>query len=89
MSTNVVSIRLPGELKDRLDALSEATGRPVAYYIRESITDHIGELEWAYGIAARAEAIRAGARETVPFDDVLADLGTTRDELSEPPSKAA
>ncbi|WP_216364328.1 type II toxin-antitoxin system RelB family antitoxin [Subtercola boreus] len=81
MSTGVVSVRLPEDLKGRLDALSASTGRPAAFYLREALSEHLGDMEHAYGVLARAEAIRAGARDTVPFDDVMTELGISRSEL--------
>lgn len=75
MSTNVLSIRLPAEVKARLDALSASTGRPAAYYVREAVLGHIDELEWAYSIAAHAEAIRSGTEATRSFDEVASGLG--------------
>lgn len=81
MSTRVLSIRLPEEVKGRLEALSRSTGRSAAYYVREAVVEHLEELEWAYGVAARAEAIRAGVRATVPLDEVARDLGFDPDEL--------
>lgn len=81
MSTSVLSIRLPPDVKARLEALSRSTGRPAAYYVREAVLEHLDELEWAYDVAARAEAIRTGARQTVPLDEVTRDLGFDPDEL--------
>lgn len=75
MSTGVLSIRLPEDLKDRLEALSRTTGRPAAFYVREAVVEHLDELEWAYGVAAHAEAVRAGREDTRPIDDVARDLG--------------
>ncbi|SDC17354.1 RHH-type transcriptional regulator, rel operon repressor / antitoxin RelB [Sanguibacter gelidistatuariae] len=83
MSTGVLSIRLPHELKHRLDALSASTGRPAAFYVREALTEHLGELEHVYTLRAEAEAVRSGKLETVGLDEVLADLGMTRDELDD------
>jgi len=82
MSTGVVSVRLSGALKDRLDALSSTTGRPASFYVREAIEERIDALEWSYGVAARAEQIRAGQRETVPLDVVLDELGMTIEDLT-------
>jgi RHH-type rel operon transcriptional repressor/antitoxin RelB len=87
MSTGVVSVRLPDDLKGRLDALSATTGRPAAFYLREALSEHLDDLEHAYGVVARAEAIRAGARDTVPLDDVLTELGVTRADLDAMPSE--
>lgn len=50
--------RLPEDVEQRLNALSESTGRPVAFYVREAVVEHLDHLEWAYGVGADAEAIR-------------------------------
>lgn len=82
MSTSgVLSIRLPEEIKARLEALSKTTGRPAAYYVRQALTERIDDLEWAYGVAAHAEAIRAGTRESRPLDDLASELGFEPNEL--------
>ncbi len=74
MSTAVVSVRLDSEVKDRLDALSAATGRPAAFYVREALVEHLDELEYAYAIAGEAEAIRRGEIETVSSVDLATEL---------------
>lgn len=81
MSTEVVSVRLPAEMKTRLDALAEATGRPAAFYVKTALEDRMDDLEWAYGIASNAENLRAGHRAAQPIDSLIADLGFTREEL--------
>ena len=81
MSTSVVSFRLPDEVKVRLDALSESTGRPAAFYVREAVLEHLDGLEWAYSVAARAEAVRRGVEDTRALDDVTRKLGFEPDEL--------
>lgn len=77
MSTDVLSVRLPVEVKQRLDALSRVTGRPTAYYVREALTEHLDELEWAYGLAAYAEDVRRGAEPTRSLEDFAVELGHT------------
>lgn len=85
MSTGVVSVRLPDDLRDRLDRLAETTGRPAAFYVREALTKHLADLEWAYGIAVAAEGARAGLVETRPLTVLMDDLGVSPDELDELP----
>lgn len=80
MSTDVLSIRLPVEVKERLDALSRATGRPTAYYVREVLTEQLDELEWTYGLAAYAEDVRRGKEPTRPLEEFAAELGHTLGE---------
>ena len=48
MSTGVLSVRLPDDIKTRLDALAASTGRPAAFYVREAVAGHLAELEYAY-----------------------------------------
>lgn len=84
MSTAVVSVRLPGALRARLDRLAEATGRPAAFYVREALTEHLADLEWAYGVVTVAEEARAGRIPTRPIDALLSDLGLARSDLAVP-----
>ena len=75
MSTSVLSVRLPDDIKARLDALAASTGHPAAYYVREAVTDHLDEIEYAYTLRAEAEAIRRGEARTRSLEGVATDLG--------------
>src|SRR5699024_9040329 len=75
------SLRLPTDVDERLSRLAAATGRPKSYYLRELVTGGIDDLEYAYGIAARAEAIRGGNRETRPLDELMSEMGVSREAL--------
>jgi RHH-type rel operon transcriptional repressor/antitoxin RelB len=75
------SLRLPVEVDERLSRLAAATGRSKSYYLRELVTAGIDDLEYAYGLVTRAEAIRAGQRETRPLDELMSELDITRDQL--------
>ena len=74
MTTAVVSIHLDDEVKGRLDALSAATGRPAAYYVREALVAHLDKLEHAYRLKGETEAIRRGELKTVPSDELADEL---------------
>lgn len=74
MPTVVVSVRLDSEVKGRLDALSAATGRPAAYYVREALMEHLDELEYAYPLKGEAEAIRRGEIKPIPSDELADEL---------------
>ncbi|MCH8614382.1 type II toxin-antitoxin system RelB family antitoxin [Arsenicicoccus dermatophilus] len=74
MSTSVVSLRLDAATKNRLDALSATTGRPVAYYVREALLEHLDHLEYAYQLRGEAEAIRRGDVATISSADLAAEL---------------
>ncbi len=87
-TSGVLSIRLPDELKDRLDALSAATGRPASFYVREALAEHLAELEYAYQLQAEAEAIRRGQVKTISWNEMLTDVGITEQELDNVPDEA-
>ncbi len=74
MSTAVVSVRIDAALKDRLDALTASTGRSAAYYVREALSEHLDDLEYAYQVRADAEAIRRGELATIRSQDLAAEL---------------
>jgi RHH-type rel operon transcriptional repressor/antitoxin RelB len=59
-----VSLRLPEDLKTRLDRLSERTGRSKTYYMVESIKEHIGDLEALYVAEQRLIKHRLGRRKS-------------------------
>lgn len=83
------SLRLPVEVDERLSRLAAATGRSKSYYLRELVTAGIDDLEYAYGLVARAEAIRADQRETRPLDDLMSEMDITREELDAMPDQPA
>ncbi|MDR0283279.1 MAG: DUF6290 family protein [Propionibacteriaceae bacterium] len=75
MSTAVMSVRLPDELKQRLDDLGTRTGRPSAFYVRRAVEAYLEDLEDVY---AADEAYRDWAADgyaTRPWADVRAELG--------------
>lgn len=51
----MIALRLPKEIKERLDYLSEKTGRSKSYYVREAIIKHLEELEDIYLSLGRLE----------------------------------
>lgn len=83
------SLRLPVEVDVRLSRLAAATGRSKSYYLRELVTAGIDDLEYAYGLVTRAEAIRAGRRETRPLDDLMSEMDITREDLQAIPDQPA
>ena len=71
----VVSVRLSGDLEERLDALSERTGRPKSFYVKSALEAHLADLEdqyWADQVIARFEA---GDQTTRPMSDLITELG--------------
>ena len=75
MSTAVLSVRLPEDLKRRLDDLGSQTGRSATFYVREAVESYIDDLEYAYALKAEAEAVRRGEIKTRRLDEIAAALG--------------
>lgn len=66
-----LSIRLPGDVEDRLKNLAVRTGRTKSFYIIEAITEHLEDLEDLYLAEQRMSDIHAGRTQTVPLEEVL------------------
>ena len=70
-----VSLRLPEELKNRLDRLAKRTGRSKTYYMLEAISEKLEDLEDLYLAERRTRALRAGRSRTYTLDEVEKRLG--------------
>jgi RHH-type rel operon transcriptional repressor/antitoxin RelB len=70
-----LSIRLPGDVEDRLKNLAAQTGRTKSYYITEAICEHLDDLEDLYLAEQRMIDIRAGRTQTVPLEEVMKRYG--------------
>ena len=64
------SIRLNKETEDRLDRLSERTGRSKAFYLRQLIEDGLDQLEYECGILQDVEDYRKGNLKTYTLDEM-------------------
>jgi RHH-type rel operon transcriptional repressor/antitoxin RelB len=71
----MLSVRLPEELEQRLEALAKATGRSKTYYVREALVEKIEYLEDLYLAEAVMERIASGEEKTTPLADVERELG--------------
>jgi RHH-type rel operon transcriptional repressor/antitoxin RelB len=72
---SAVSLRLPVDLKLRLDKLSKRTGRSKTYYMVEAISEKLEDLEDLYLAEERTRALRAGRSRTYTLDEVEKRLG--------------
>ncbi len=70
-----VSIRLSGDLDQRLDFLARQTERTKPFYIRAELLDKIDDLEDYYLAADVLERICKGEETTHPAATVRKDLG--------------
>jgi RHH-type transcriptional regulator, rel operon repressor / antitoxin RelB len=70
-----VSLRLPDEIKDRLDRLAKLTGRSKTFYMVEAISEKLEDLEDLYLAEQRTLALHAGRSRTFTIDEVEKRLG--------------
>jgi RHH-type rel operon transcriptional repressor/antitoxin RelB len=67
----MLAIRLPAGIEERLNVLAKETGRTKTFYVREAILEYLDELEDLYLAEKRIEDIRAGRSKPVPLKDVM------------------
>jgi RHH-type rel operon transcriptional repressor/antitoxin RelB len=70
-----LSIRLPKEVEERLDALARETGRSKEEYIREAVLEHLDDIEDMAIAEKRLEDLRAGRSSTHTLEKIERDLG--------------
>jgi RHH-type rel operon transcriptional repressor/antitoxin RelB len=70
-----VSLRLPEDLKIRLDKLAKRTGRSKTWYMVEAISEKLEDLEDLYLAEQRTRALKAGRSGTYTIDQVEKRLG--------------
>lgn len=68
------SLRLPTDIGERLNVLSQQTGRSKTFYILEAIREHLDDLEDAYLAEQRLADIRAGRSRVLSSDEMEALL---------------
>jgi RHH-type transcriptional regulator, rel operon repressor / antitoxin RelB len=69
------AVRLPDELNERLMALAKRTGRTASDYVRESLEQHIDDLEDIYLAEQTLEPLRRGEERTYTLEEVERELG--------------
>lgn len=73
----MLTVRLPEDIEERLNALAKTTNRPKSFYVREALARSLEEIEDIYLAEARLEKIRAGKR-TVSLEKVMKRHGMDR-----------
>lgn len=68
------SLRLPDDIGERLNSLSERTGRSKTFYILEALREHLDDIEDVYIAEQRLADIRAGRSRVLSSDEVEAML---------------
>ncbi len=70
-----ISVRLPEDLRERVEALAKATRRSQGDVVREVLERDLSELEWEQRIIARAADLRSGRVQAVSLVVVERELG--------------
>ena len=71
----MLTIELPTELENRLDALAQATGRMKSDYVTEAILEYLEDLADLHLAEQRLRDIQNGKSKTVPLEEVLKRYG--------------
>jgi RHH-type rel operon transcriptional repressor/antitoxin RelB len=66
----MIGIRIPKSVGQRLDILAKRTGRSKTYYIREAIMEHLDDLEDIYLTEQVLERVRRGEEAVSTIDEV-------------------
>ncbi len=74
-SDQLIGIRIPKSVKDRLDVLAQKTGRTRTFYIRQALFEYLDDLEDKYMAQQVLGRVKEGAEELYSLDDVERDLG--------------
>jgi len=70
-----ITVRLPEELRMRVEGVALATRRSKGDVVREVLERDLGNLEWELRVAERARAHRAGDLQAIPASEVDHQLG--------------
>ena len=73
--TQLIAVRIPDDMAERLETLSRTTRRPKSVYVREALEAHLARIEWEQGIITDVEAVHAGRMPTYSLDEVKQHLG--------------
>ena len=68
--TRSISVRLDSEISERLNILSELTGRSKSYYIKEAVEQRLDEMELIYLAQSRSENLRSEKSHTVSWEEL-------------------
>ena len=71
----IIGIRIPKSIGQRLDTLAKRTGRTKTFYIREAILEHLDDLEDIYFAEKVLQRVRSGEEPISSLDEVEHRLG--------------
>jgi len=75
MSTEVLSVRVPEDVKRRLDSLSSGTGRTASFYIIKALEEYLEDLEDIYAADQAYREWETDGFATLTWEDAKAELG--------------
>jgi len=71
----MLTIDLPVEIEDRLEALVRQTGQTKTFLAREAILEHLDDLEDFYIAERRLLANQSGESYSIPIEEVMRSYG--------------
>ena len=63
------AIRLPDEMHERLNRLSQETARPKAFYIKAALDEYLDDIEDTYLAEATLERIKRGEEQVLSAEE--------------------
>ena len=70
-----ISLQIPDDIAERLDALAKLTGRTKTHFAIEAICQYLDDLEDIYISESRLEELRSGKAQPLTLDDLIANHG--------------
>ena len=64
-----LAIRLPDEMHERLNRLSQETARPKAFYIKAALDEYLDDIEDTYLAEATLERISRGEEQVLSAEE--------------------
>jgi RHH-type transcriptional regulator, rel operon repressor / antitoxin RelB len=64
-----LAIRLPDEMHERLNRLSQETARPKAFYIKAALDEYLDDIEDTYLAEATLERIKRGEEQVLSAEE--------------------
>jgi RHH-type rel operon transcriptional repressor/antitoxin RelB len=64
-----LAIRLPDEMHERLNRLSQETARPKAFYVKAALDEYLDDIEDTYLAEATLERIKRGEEQVLSAEE--------------------
>ena len=64
-----LAIRLPDEMHERLNRLSQETARPKAFYVKAALDEYLDDIEDTYLAEATLERIKRGEERVLSAEE--------------------